>query len=456
MRKVAVLVQDGVEPFGLGAMCEVWAEPYHPEDDNPVFDFVVAHPPPRPGPRPVGLRPARRARPRGRGRRRPGLRGPQARLPRPLARGRGRGRRAPTRAAPSSSPTAPPPSCSGEAGLLDGRRCTTHWRHVDVLAERFPRALVDENVLYVQDGTIVTGAGSAAGLDAALHLLRQQFGARVAAAGRAPDGDPAAPLRRPGPVHRPPRPRLRRRDPRPAAGLDPREPRRRPRRRRAGPPQPHVAADLRPPVPRRDRHHPAQLGHRASGCRPPRSCSSSPTTRSTGSPSEVGFGNAAALRHHFSRARGVSPQQYRRTFTGRRAPDRSRAGRAAPCRSGSGAARRGTARSWAAWAATSRSRAYAASSASLAVPTTAAQTRWPHVVVGRGVDRDVLDARVLAQGVLDLERVDVDAAADDQVLAAAVEVEVAVLVEPAEVADRERALPVRRSRHAAAVLPGSP
>src|SRR5687768_3783711 len=47
MRKVAVVVQDGAEPFGLGAMCEVWAEPYHPEDDNPVFDFVVCTP--RPG-----------------------------------------------------------------------------------------------------------------------------------------------------------------------------------------------------------------------------------------------------------------------------------------------------------------------------------------------------------------------------------------------------------------------
>ena len=47
MRKVAVIVQDGAEPFGLGAMCEVWAEPYHPEDDNPVFDFKVCTP--RPG-----------------------------------------------------------------------------------------------------------------------------------------------------------------------------------------------------------------------------------------------------------------------------------------------------------------------------------------------------------------------------------------------------------------------
>ncbi len=47
MRKVAVVVQDGVEPFGLGALCVVWAEEYHPEEDNPVFDFVVATP--RPG-----------------------------------------------------------------------------------------------------------------------------------------------------------------------------------------------------------------------------------------------------------------------------------------------------------------------------------------------------------------------------------------------------------------------
>ena len=47
MKKVAVVVQDGAEPFGLGSMCEVWGEPYHPEDDNPVFDFLVATP--RPG-----------------------------------------------------------------------------------------------------------------------------------------------------------------------------------------------------------------------------------------------------------------------------------------------------------------------------------------------------------------------------------------------------------------------
>src|SRR5690606_32174310 len=69
----------------------------------------------------------------------------------------------------------------GEAGLLDGRRCTTHWRHSDRLRERFPKALVDSDVLYVEDDRIVTGAGSAAGIDAALHLLRRHFGAGVAA-----------------------------------------------------------------------------------------------------------------------------------------------------------------------------------------------------------------------------------------------------------------------------------
>ena len=46
MKKVAVVVQEHPEPFGLGALCEVWAEPYHPDDDNPVFDFVVVTPTP--------------------------------------------------------------------------------------------------------------------------------------------------------------------------------------------------------------------------------------------------------------------------------------------------------------------------------------------------------------------------------------------------------------------------
>ena len=180
MRKVAVVVQDGAEPFGLGAMCEVWAEPYHPEDDNPVFDFVVCTP--RPG-RVRGasgfdlyvehgldaaedadlvcVAPKRE------------FRNPSPEVAALVGRVHARGGFVFAHCTAAF--------VLGEAGLLDGRRCTTHWRHVQDLVDAFPEAAVDPGVLYVQDGTIVTGAGSAAGLDAALHLMRQQFGAKVAA-----------------------------------------------------------------------------------------------------------------------------------------------------------------------------------------------------------------------------------------------------------------------------------
>jgi transcriptional regulator GlxA family with amidase domain len=77
--------------------------------------------------------------------------------------------------------------CSGafalaRAGLLDGRRCTTHWHYSAELATKYPQVVVDENVLYVQDGNLVTSAGTAAGIDASLHLVRVELGASVAAA----------------------------------------------------------------------------------------------------------------------------------------------------------------------------------------------------------------------------------------------------------------------------------
>ena len=68
----------------------------------------------------------------------------------------------------------------GQAGLLDGRRCTTHWRHAAELARRFPAAEVDPNVLYVCDGRVFTSAGTAAGLDLCLHVMRTEHGAEVA------------------------------------------------------------------------------------------------------------------------------------------------------------------------------------------------------------------------------------------------------------------------------------
>lgn len=68
----------------------------------------------------------------------------------------------------------------GKAGLLDGRRCTTHWRHSDRLAEEYPLADVDRNVLYVDDRDVLTSAGTAAGIDLCLHIVRKEQGSTVA------------------------------------------------------------------------------------------------------------------------------------------------------------------------------------------------------------------------------------------------------------------------------------
>jgi transcriptional regulator GlxA family with amidase domain len=67
-----------------------------------------------------------------------------------------------------------------EAGLLDGRRATAHWMHTAQLAERYPRVQVDDSVLYVDDGDVLTSAGMTAGLDLCLHLIRRDLGAHVA------------------------------------------------------------------------------------------------------------------------------------------------------------------------------------------------------------------------------------------------------------------------------------
>src|ERR1700710_2522216 len=68
---------------------------------------------------------------------------------------------------------------AGAAGLLDGRPCTTHWMHADELARQFPTARVDRNVLFVDDGNLITSAGTAAGIDACLHLVRRELGSEV-------------------------------------------------------------------------------------------------------------------------------------------------------------------------------------------------------------------------------------------------------------------------------------
>jgi transcriptional regulator GlxA family with amidase domain len=66
------------------------------------------------------------------------------------------------------------------AGLLDGRRATTHWAYAEALAERYPDIKVDPRVLYVDEGDILTSAGTAAGIDLCLHVVRLDHGAEVA------------------------------------------------------------------------------------------------------------------------------------------------------------------------------------------------------------------------------------------------------------------------------------
>ena len=74
--------------------------------------------------------------------------------------------------------------CSGvyvlaAAGLLNGRRATTHWRYCDELARAYPEVQVAPDVLYVDEGEILTSAGSAAGIDLCLHLVRRDYGSEI-------------------------------------------------------------------------------------------------------------------------------------------------------------------------------------------------------------------------------------------------------------------------------------
>lgn len=177
---VAAVVQDGVEAFGLGVITEVWNEPLHEADECPVFDFAVCSQVP------------------GRVR---GASGFDIFVEHDLSRiadadlvalvpHRDNGRvgadideallTAYARGATILAFCTSVFDLAG-IGLLDGKRCTTHWRHAAELARRYPAVDVDCDALYVHDGQILTGAGSAGGLDACLHLMRDQFGARVAA-----------------------------------------------------------------------------------------------------------------------------------------------------------------------------------------------------------------------------------------------------------------------------------
>ena len=211
--------------------------------------------------------------------------------------------------------------CSGvfvlaAAGLLDGKRATTHWRYVTSLAARYPRIRVQMNALYVDEGRVLTSAGSAAGLDMLLHLVRRDYGAKIA--NQVAQRLVVAPHREGGQAQFVPRP------------LAAEE------RGRLGQLMDFMRAHLAAP------HTLASLARRAAmsirtlqreftaataqapyewlvGERIERAKELLETTRLKAPEvaARVGMGSAESLRHHFRQRVGTTPAQYRRRFSRR-------------------------------------------------------------------------------------------------------------------------------------------
>jgi AraC family transcriptional regulator, transcriptional activator FtrA len=211
--------------------------------------------------------------------------------------------------------------CSGAftlaaTGLLDGRRATTHWMLADEFRRQFPRVTLDPNVLFVDEGDVLTSAGTAAGIDLALHLVRLDHGAAVAR---------GIARRMVVPPHR---------DGGQAQYIDP-------------PHEPRVVADrmgglldwlrsdLRREVTVAEMARRSAMSERtfvrrfkeATGATPFRWLAAQRLQRAQQLlevtdldvdrlAAEAGFGTAANLRQHFRRELGTTPSAYRRSFSG--------------------------------------------------------------------------------------------------------------------------------------------
>lgn len=203
-----------------------------------------------------------------------------------------------------------------ETGLLDGRRATTHWACATDFAACFPAVSVDADVLYLEEDNILTSAGTTAGLDCCLHLLRSEYGAEVAnsVARRlvmAPHrrGGQAQFIEQPLPIST--------RDSRLAGLLE---------RVRATLDQGHTLDSLAEQslMSRRSftRHFRQLTGstvgawllaERLALCQRLLERSDQSIERIA---AQAGFGSVVSLRHHFGRAFGVSPKAWRQTFQG--------------------------------------------------------------------------------------------------------------------------------------------
>jgi transcriptional regulator GlxA family with amidase domain len=199
------------------------------------------------------------------------------------------------------------------AGLLDGRRATTHWAAAAELARRHPAVTVDRDVLYVDEGDVLTSAGAAAGLDLCLHIVRRDHGAAVA--GRTARLS-VAPLERAGGqaqfvAHEPPAPQGSSLEPLLAWLVDNLH-------------RPFTLADIAAHAAMSDRSLSRHF-RRQTGTTPLRWMNRQRIRRAqqmledTDQPAErigelVGFTSPTAFRERFREVVGVSPQAYRRSF----------------------------------------------------------------------------------------------------------------------------------------------
>ena len=205
------------------------------------------------------------------------------------------------------------------AGLLDGRRAATHWAWSHELSERFPSIRVDADVLYIDEGNIVTSAGAAAGIDCCLHLVRQLLGAEMA--NHIARRMVVSPFRRGGPAQfiEQPLPELPA-DQRMARLLESVQ-------RHLHEDHPLDAIADRVAMSRRSftRHFRQLTGNsfgdwlltqRLNEAQRLLEATSLPLERIAAA---IGLGSPITLRQHFQRAYGVSPTHYRRTFNASRA-----------------------------------------------------------------------------------------------------------------------------------------